>query len=54
MLSKSKFSYFDKIMMAVTFAEANDAQTAKSILMHENKKVIRPANRTEKRPSLEL
>ena len=47
MKTETKLSYWDRIMMAITFAEANEAETARDFLTRPEEK--RPERRTEKR-----
>lgn len=54
MTTNRKYTYFDKIMMAITFAEAGEFQTAKGMLGDEDRKQQRPQIRTEQRPSMKL
>ncbi|MFH1216637.1 MAG: hypothetical protein V1706_09060 [Pseudomonadota bacterium] len=54
MATKTKYSYLDRIMTAVTFAEAGEYQTAKSLLGDETRKEQRPEARKENRPSIGL
>lgn len=54
MSSSPKLTYFDKIMMAISFAEAGEQATAKSILDSTDRKQKRPEKTAERRPSLEL
>jgi hypothetical protein len=54
MTTNRKYTYFDRIMMAITFAEAGEFQTAKRLLGDENRKQQRPQIRTEQRPSIKL
>lgn len=52
---KQKLTAWDKLMMAVTFAEAGDADTANSIMGRpDQKKEQRPNIKTEKRPEMKL
>ena len=51
---KRALSKWDKIMMAITFAEAGEHETAKDILEQTDKKQKRPETRVEQRPSMEL
>ena len=54
MSSSPKLTYFDKIMMAISFAEAGEQETAKNILNSTDRKQKRPEKIAERRPSLEL
>jgi len=51
---QQKLNWWDRMMMAITFAEANEADTAREIL--NDQKQQRPENRVgkqaEKRPEL--
>ena len=50
----TKLTYFDRIMMAITFAEAGEAKTAKYVLDNDLRKQKRPEKVSEKRPTLSL
>lgn len=54
---KNNLNMWDRIMMAITFAEAGDADTARDMLSRKSQKQ-RPASRNEKenakRPDLRL
>lgn len=54
MAMNRKQTYLDKIMMAVTFAEAGEYGTAKSMLGDEIRKQQRPDARPANRPSIDL
>lgn len=53
MRNQTQISTWDRIMMAITFAEANEHQTAKDLLSNKGS-VLRPESRkeTQKRPDL--
>ncbi|MGV1100931.1 hypothetical protein ACUUL3_16165 [Thiovibrio sp. JS02] len=48
MKENQKINLFDRIMMAITFAEADEAETAREIL--ERRDTNRPGAGLEKRP----
>ena len=54
---KNRLSMWDKVMMAITFAEAGEANTARDILNQRTGKQQQPESRTRKesgkRPDLE-
>lgn len=54
MNTHTKLTYWDRIMMAVTFAEANEPDIAREFLdkAKEKKPENRPENRTGDRPEL--
>jgi hypothetical protein len=56
MADKKRLNRWDRIMMAITFAEAGEAETAREIL--DNTKQKRPGSRIEKqndnRPELRV
>jgi hypothetical protein len=54
MNSNTKQTYLNKIMTAITFAEAGEYETAKNMLEQTNKKRKRREVRVEQRPRLEL
>ena len=51
---KTRLSKWDKLMMAITFAEAGEPETARDILEKTNKKQKRPENQGESRPDLRV
>ena len=54
MKTNTKKTYFNTLMMAITFAEAGEHETAKGILEQTNQQRKRPEARVEQRPALEL
>jgi len=48
-MKASVLSKFDRLMAAVTFAEANEHTTAREFLREEDRQDKRPANRPELR-----
>jgi len=54
MYTNTKLTYLDRIMMAITFAEAGEMETAKSMLDNGARKQQRTEKVAERRPSLEL
>lgn len=51
---KTRQTYLNKIMTAITFAEAGEYETARGILGQSNKKEKRPETRIEQRPAMEF
>jgi hypothetical protein len=51
---KRELSKWDRIMMAITFAEAGEYKTAQDVLEQTDRKQKRPETRVEQRPSMEL
>lgn len=49
----TKLTFFDRIMMAITFAEAGEAETARNILF-TREEMQRREKKVENRPALEL
>ena len=49
-----RLSYLNKIMMAITFAESGEYETAQGLLAEADKKQQRPESRVELRPAMEL
>lgn len=49
---KTGLNKWDKLMMAITFAEGGEPETAREILDQANKKQKRPENQEVKRPEL--
>ena len=47
-------TYWDRVMMAITFAEANEAETARKIMTEGDRNQKRMEKVLESRPSLEL
>ncbi|MBU0664818.1 MAG: hypothetical protein KJ990_09785 [Proteobacteria bacterium] len=54
METKTKQTYLNKIMTAITFAEAGDHETAKGVLEQANTRCHRLDTRVEKRKAMEL
>lgn len=54
MRTKSKATYFNRLTMAITFAEAGEFETAKDMLKPANRKQRRPETRVEQRPILKF
>ena len=52
--TKTHLSMWDKVMMAITFAEAGEPQTAIDILEQTSKKQKRHENQAENRPDLRV
>ncbi len=48
-MKASVFTKFDRLMAAVTFAEANEHETAREFLREEERQNKRPASRPELR-----
>lgn len=51
---KTRLTKWDKLMMAITFAEANEAETARGILEKTSKKEKRPENQSINRPDMRV
>ncbi len=51
---KTHLSKWDKLMMAITFAEASEPETANDMLEKTNKKQKRPEAQGENRPNLRV
>jgi hypothetical protein len=50
----TRLTFLDRIMMAITFAEAGEDETVRNGLMTHNRKQQRRKKTAEKRPTLEL
>jgi hypothetical protein len=51
---KTRLSKWDKLMMAITFAEAGEPETARDLLEKTSKKQKRPEKQGENRPNLRV
>lgn len=54
MKTNTRKAYLNTLMMAITFAEAGEYETAKGMLEQTNQQRKRPETRVEQRPALEL